>query len=248
LWELEDALIALRDSRYDYRTAVAPTWMSPRRLAETGQADDDGRLASRIDGELLAVSGRLIDNQPDVLADAVFHVYPPAELGSQDLARRPAAQIVADRAEYGLIGQPNIYGYRLDDARVLVRSDLDPEHLALRRDSNWLQFMSSAELARLLRDGRAPDPRMAAMAQHMRFVDPIVGLLLLLLALPFMVSRERDVPSAALKCVVTLIGCGVVVYVTRSLGGHLLDPVWAAWLPVLLLGPVAAVMLESIKT
>lgn len=248
MWELREAMVALRDAHYDYRTVRVPTWMSPQRLAETTTPDPDtGRLRNRIEGEMIAVSGVATD-EPNVLTDVVFDVYVPVALDSEQLADRPIVQILADRARYEQLAPPNTFGYELVNGRVLIRSDLNPEHLALRRDSHWLQFMSSGELAQLLRSGRVPDPRMASMARHMRFVDPIISLLLLLVGLPFMVSRERNVPSAALKCVLVLILSGVVVYVTRSLGGHLLDPVWAAWMPVLLLGPTAAVMLESIKT
>ena len=105
--------------------------------------------------------------------------------------------------------------------------------------------MSTSQLTRLLELKRVPDMRSALMTRHVRFTEPLNNLVMLLLGLPFILSRERNIRSSASLCLLMVGTFYVFIYICRYLG---LPATWAAWLPILLFGPIAVVMLDSVKT
>jgi len=135
--------------------------------------------------------------------------------------------------------------WQLDGGKLFVPSDLTNEDLTLRQSSRWLDLMSVSTISRLLHRGKVPDRDAAVLAKHVRFADPINNLILLLLALPFILSRERNIKASAGLSVLMTGAYFAFIHVTRVVG---LPPMLAAFLPIVLFGTVAAVMLDSIKT
>jgi len=135
--------------------------------------------------------------------------------------------------------------WRLYGGTLFCPSDLTGDYLILRRSSWWLQYMSTSELTRLLKLKRVPDEEAARLARHIRFADPINNVIMLLLGVPFILSRERNVKAAASLCLLMVATFYVFIYICRYIG---LPAVWAAGLPVVLFGPIAAVTVDSIKT
>ena len=68
---------------------------------------------------------------------------------------------------------------------------------------------------------------------------------MLLVAVPFILSRERNIKASALMTVLMVVIVYIFIYGCRYVG---LSPVVAAWLPILVFGPVSAVMLDAVKT
>ena len=135
--------------------------------------------------------------------------------------------------------------WQLNGGRLFFPSDLKPEELVLRQSSKWLDLMSTPELTRLLKLNRIPDREAAMLAKHVRFADPFSNLIMLLLALPFILSRERNIKASA-SFSVLMVGCYFAfVHICRLVG---LQPMLAAFLPVVLFGTIAAVMLDAVKT
>jgi lipopolysaccharide export LptBFGC system permease protein LptF len=66
--------------------------------------------------------------------------------------------------------------------------------------------------------------------------------------IPFILSRERNIKASASMTVGMSLGVYVAALLSRQLGAAGLDPVLAAWLPVLIFGPVAVWMLDAVKT
>ena len=132
---------------------------------------------------------------------------------------------------------------KLQDGRFFYPTDLTDEDLVLRQSSRWLDLLSTGQLTRLI--DRVPDRNAALLAKHCRFADPIHNLIMLLLGLPFILSRERNVKASASLCVLMVGSYFAFVYVCRLVG---LSPLLAAFLPVILFGTVAAFMLDAIKT
>ena len=131
---------------------------------------------------------------------------------------------------------------------LLFDSDLTGEELALRQNSGWMDYMSTSELSRLLRTGKAPDATAINLTKHVRFTAPFANLIMLLVGLPFILSRERNIKASATLCL-TMVGVFYVfMFFCRYLGGYGLSSVVAAWLPILVFGPIAALMLDSVKT
>jgi len=135
--------------------------------------------------------------------------------------------------------------WQLTGGALFYPSDLTADDLVLRRSSRWLDYMSTWQISRLLKLRRVPDHRSAVLARHLRITDPINNLVMLLLGLPFILSRERNIKASATLCLLMVGAYYAFIYICRYMG---LAPVWAAWLPILLFAPVAIVMFDSVKT
>jgi len=136
--------------------------------------------------------------------------------------------------------------WRLTDGVLFYPTDLTGEDLILRQSSRWLDYLSTRQLNRLLKLQRVPDPQRARLTKYTRVTDPINNIVMLLLGLPFLLSREqRDVKASASLCVLMMGTFYAFIYVCRYVG---LSPIVAAWLPTLIFGPIAAAMLDSIRT
>ncbi len=134
----------------------------------------------------------------------------------------------------------------LDRGTLFCPSDLTKADLVLRRNRRWLDYMSSRQLTELLHLKRVTDAESALQVKHTRLTDPIDNLIMLLLALPFILSREqRDVKASASLCLLMVGAFYAFVHLCRYMG---LPAAWAAWLPAMLFGPVSVVMLDSLKT
>jgi len=136
-------------------------------------------------------------------------------------------------------------GWKLKGLNLFYPSDLTAEDMVLRHSGKWLQFMSISQLTKLIRLERVGDRQAAELTKHVRITDPINNLVMLLLGLPFIISRERNIKASAMLCLLMVGTFYVFIYFCRQMG---LTPTWAAWLPIILFGPVAAVMLDSVKT
>ena len=90
-----------------------------------------------------------------------------------------------------------------------------------------------------------PDREMAMLVKHMRFTDPINNLIMLLLGVPFVLSRERNIKVSIAMCVLIVGVFFMFIYTCRFME---LTPTLGAWLPILVFGPVAIVMVDWIKT
>jgi len=135
--------------------------------------------------------------------------------------------------------------WALEDGFLFFPSDLSGEDLALRRSNQWIQFMSTKDLATLLQFKNVPNREQVLLTRHTRFTEPINNLVMLLLGLPFILSRERNIKSSATLCLLMVGAFFAFIQICRHLD---LPPTLSAWLPILLFGPVAAVMLDSVKT
>ena len=135
--------------------------------------------------------------------------------------------------------------WQLKGGRVFVPSDLSLRDMDLRQRGNFLDFMSSRELDELIISRKAPDKNAALLARHIRFTDPLNAMVMLLLGVPFILSRERNIKASATLCLVLVGLFYVFIYSCRYMS---IDPLLAAWLPVMIFGSIAAVMLDSVKT
>jgi lipopolysaccharide export LptBFGC system permease protein LptF len=135
--------------------------------------------------------------------------------------------------------------WELTDATLFYPSDMTPEDLVLRQSSNWLDYMSTSALARLVQLRRVGNVHAAQLTKHVRFTAPLNNLVMLLLALPFILSRERNIKASAAMCLITVGTFFLLVYICRHMG---FSPLLAAWLPIFIFGPAAVIMLDLVKT
>ncbi len=135
--------------------------------------------------------------------------------------------------------------WQLTGVRVLVPSDLSPDEIILRRTKNWVHFLSSSQLADLLHADRLPNRMQVRLARQIRFSEPILNVLMLLLVLPFIVSRERNLRSSVGLCLLALVVFLGVVHGFRYIS---LTPLLAAWTPVMVFTPLSVLTVDSVKT
>jgi lipopolysaccharide export system permease protein len=118
------------------------------------------------------------------------------------------------------------------------------------RPRTWYVYASTQ---RLLDELNKPDStRLASMAVlfHMRFTRPILGLLLVFMGLASILrDQNRNVFISTALC---LVQCAVffgACFTCRQLGDkEYLSPALAAWMPVLLFGPLAFVRFDAVHT
>jgi lipopolysaccharide export LptBFGC system permease protein LptF len=141
---------------------------------------------------------------------------------------------------------PSLTGYwKLKEGVLFLPSDLTPEALVLRQSAEWISYMSTRELTQLLKLKSIPGGESAVLTLHARIANPVNNLVMLLLGLPFILSRQRNIKKSVGLNILVVGLFYVFIYGCRYMS---IEPVWAAWLPVLIFGPLAAVMFDTVKT
>ncbi len=105
----------------------------------------------------------------------------------------------------------------------------------------WRNYLSSYELITGLR-GRTLEPGAdVRVTLHARLVQPLLDFSLVLLGLPLVLTRgSRNIFLAAGLCSAVVAALYFVVFTCHGLGSnYLLDPTLAAWVPLVIFGPVA---------
>jgi lipopolysaccharide export system permease protein len=115
---------------------------------------------------------------------------------------------------------------------------------------NWYTFASTTRLWTELH--RGDSPRLASMAVmfHMRLTRPLLGFIMVLMGLSVILrDQNRNVFISAGLC---LLLCGLFFaaqFACKSLGDNeYLTPALAAWVPVLIFGPLSVAMFDAIHT
>ena len=137
------------------------------------------------------------------------------------------------------------------------KSNVTPEEIALYRSGDWVEFLSSARIEELIQRPGSYGQVNLLRVKHWRFVQPIMNVVLLLLAIPFLMVREPGkLKSAAGKCLaVTGVGMGAI-FLSHQLAGTappraewvVVWPALMAWLPVFVFAPLAYLFLERVKS
>jgi lipopolysaccharide export LptBFGC system permease protein LptF len=141
---------------------------------------------------------------------------------------------------------PSLNGHwRLNRGTLFIASDLTPEAIVLRQSAEWVSYMSTFELTKLLQFENIPGERAAVLTLHTRVAGPINNLVMLLLGLPFILSRQRNLKKSVGLNILLVGAFYVFMYGCRYVD---IAPVWAAWLPILIFGPLAVLMFDTVKT
>jgi len=107
--------------------------------------------------------------------------------------------------------------------------------------SAWRQFLSSYELVTGIRGQTIEPGADVRLTVHSRVVQPLLDVALVLLGIPLVLSRgSRNIFMAAGIGGGLVAGVMVVVMACHALGSnYLLSATLAAWLPLLVFGPIA---------
>lgn len=127
-------------------------------------------------------------------------------------------------------------------------SELTPEAVELRQAQQWIRFLSSAKLNEL----KKREPFMTARireVQHSRFAAPIVNILMMLLGVPFFLSREpANIIGDAGKCVLVCGTCFLLAFAGENFIQTDTLSALPSWLPLIIFAPAAVVLIDRIRT
>jgi lipopolysaccharide export system permease protein len=160
------------------------------------------------------------------------------EGGRRFLPREPAPLL--DRAPQAPPGEPCDF----------YATDAGPRTIQRYHASEFYRYLSYLELKDLARDPGRGNRRALQVALHRHVTDPILLVLGLLLALPFIAGREERsyLVSIGLALLIEM-GVMVVAFAATAFGtsGHL-DPLLAAWVPTFVVLPASLLALETLRT
>ena len=133
--------------------------------------------------------------------------------------------------------------------QMIYYTPLNPHQLKLIFAKKTVDYLSTAQIDRLMMDSPPSTRDALEKIMYTRFTQLIVNLLMLMIGIPFLLTRE---PTALIKnmlaCTMVTGICFITTFVLFQLAGTAVSPIVGAWLPVLLFTPLAVVMLEGIKT
>jgi lipopolysaccharide export system permease protein len=183
---------------------------------------------------------------------------------------KPAAYIRAETAfwnpqtqSWDLVNGRRVTGLGPTDIRsipapqgIYKSSNVTPEEINLYRSGNYVDMLSTQRINELLDRPKSYGRLSLLRVKHSRFTQPLMNVILLLMAIPCVLTREPGrLKSGATKCLL-LMGIGLgSVFLTAQMAANppagATPDVWAAlmaWLPIFIFGPLAMVMLDRIKT
>jgi lipopolysaccharide export system permease protein len=128
-------------------------------------------------------------------------------------------------------------------------SDLTPKELGLLQATMWTNFLSLPELTKLQQRFSGAGANEFIKVKHKRLTTVLMNMILLCLGIPFFLNRERpSVLVAGGKCLLVCGACYAFTFISQGLEMPALGPALPAWLAVLVFGPIAVLVLDSIKT
>lgn len=126
---------------------------------------------------------------------------------------------------------------------------LSPEQILLRQSSQWAELMSIRQMNRLLQTRNLPNLLSIARARDIRFTQPLLAWTLVMLAIPFFLTREPgNVLVAGGKALLLCGACFGFTFLSHSIEVGAVSARLATALPVLVFGPVAVLHLANVKT
>ena len=134
------------------------------------------------------------------------------------------------------------------------QSDLTPTDIPVRQKARYKSLLSFGELAALASQKKKVNDLAQLYSQkHLRITEPIISVVLLLVALPVLVCRDPKAMKSAVMTSFFLTGaCMITNFVCKMLAAEMVFdrvmPEFWAWLPVFIFLPIALLELDSMKT
>jgi lipopolysaccharide export LptBFGC system permease protein LptF len=182
----------------------------------------------------------------------------------------PVSHIAADRADW----DESAKAWRLTSGRITrglrpgqkhtrpqplatYASSITPDEIALYRSGEFVDLLSRRRIEMLLDRPKSYGTLDLLRVLHSRIAQPMWNIVLLLLAIACIMSREPGrLKMGIFQCVVMCGVCMAAIFLTQQLAGTPpTGPQWAdrwpalmAWMPIIIFGPVAIGLLERVKT
>jgi lipopolysaccharide export system permease protein len=182
----------------------------------------------------------------------------------------PEAHIVADRADW----DPRAKEWKLQNGRRITgllpnsvkpveepcdvyRTSITPDEIALYRSGEFVELLPSSRIKKLLERPKSYGTTDLQRVKHARFTQPLMNVILLLLAIPCLLNREPGtIKQGIFVCALLCAACLSVIFLSYQLAGQ--PPAgtqWAdkwpaimTWVPIIVFGPIAVFLLDRVKT
>jgi lipopolysaccharide export system permease protein len=177
--------------------------------------------------------------------------------------------ITAERAEYdpgeqvwNLVHGQRVRGLRAEETPsgpepvAQWKTNIDPEEIKLYKKSDYVDLLSTDRINQLLARPESYGYANLLRVKHWRFTQPLMNVILLLLAIPCVLSREPGkLKAAATKCLI-LTGLAMgSIFLAQQIAANPPDlrmaaqwPALMAWVPIFIFAPLAVFLLDRVKT
>lgn len=126
---------------------------------------------------------------------------------------------------------------------------LSPEQILLRQSSQWADLMSLRQMNALLETQDLPNLPAVAKARDIRFFQPLLAWILMLLSVPFFLTcAPGNVLVAGGKALLLAGGCFAFTFFAHSIPTGSDMMLLMTSLPVLVFGPVAVLHIFNVRT
>ncbi|MCA9243920.1 MAG: LptF/LptG family permease [Phycisphaerales bacterium] len=224
-----DDMVHQRDTGVDCARDERNAILHARRV------DPDGRMWSVI----------ILDPGADGRPEAVI------EADSATYDSRAQTWLLERGRRYPLENQVKL-GQRADQTATRIDEyafGLTPEQVSLRRDAQWVDFLSVRQMTDLLRAGSLPNWSSLNVKRHIRLTEPAAHLIMVMLAIPFFLTREPSNVIAAGGYALLLVGVFFAfMFFTRQFTAEPRFAMLYAWAPIMLFAPIAVLRLSNVKT
>ncbi len=180
----------------------------------------------------------------------------------------PAEMVTADRAVWNAAEKRwdltagrrvrKLTAGRTDPAAIdTYPGFITPEQIALARSGKFLDLLSTSRINQLLARPSGESVANLLRVKHERMARPVINVILVLLAIPAVLTREPGQLRFAVTQFGLLVGsCMGLVFLTQLFAtANPLGPGWAAtwpaivaWLPIFLYGPIAVILLDGVRS
>jgi lipopolysaccharide export LptBFGC system permease protein LptF len=139
------------------------------------------------------------------------------------------------------------------------KGGVTPDEIQLNRSGDYVNLLKTERIDELISRPGSYGVRDLQRVKHIRFTQLLINPILLLLAVPCVLTRDPgQLKSAAMKCLGLTGACMTMVFVSYQMAGH--PPIGAsaeqirlwsmamAWMPVFVFGPLSFWLLERVKT
>ena len=148
----------------------------------------------------------------------------------------------------------DVFDQKMPEKVPYYESDLTPYEIPIRKQEGYKSLLSSAQLAALARsDTRIKDKAELHSQKHFRVTEPVINIIMLMVALPVLVCRDpKAMKSAILVSFTITMGCFITTFLCKMFATEVffnqVRPAMWAWLPIIIFMPIALIEIDSMKT
>jgi lipopolysaccharide export system permease protein len=192
------------------------------------------------------------------------------DLWDRDEDFKPVTHIFADQAiwdqrqqQWVLVNGRRVTGLLPDQIHsdeipiTVMKADVTPEQIALYHNSEFVDLLSTRRIDELIARPKSYGVNNLYKVKYLRATQPFMNVILLLLAIPTVLTHDpKSLKRAASKCLLlTGLAMGSVFLAQQIASNPPIGPVWTnawplllAWTPLFIFGPLSVWLMTRVKT